>query len=276
MNVNELPQYKCHKVVRAGVICSWHSCGLVSVEIKGTDTIIEVEVGQKWIEKHNPESGGYLVVYEDGYTSYSPAAAFEAGYHLVEVGSSSGGVGELCDAIGGLAVFVAHDGSIVNAGTVKAFEHALFEGVTIVTINDNAEKFLLPRICSDIKVGDYLLKTQDGQLRHMARAAFLSTYKPVVQEIDLEAADFSDALMWLKEGKRVCRSGWNGRGMWAELVKNSGLVFRSELTEEVYSVADGLILKNAQGIVVQWVPSIGDLMATDWQVYQAPKQGRSS
>ena len=86
--------------------------------------------------------------------------------------------------------------------------------------------------------------------------------------IDLEAADFSDALMWLKEGKRVCRSGWNGRGQWAELVKNSGLVFRSELTEEVYSVADGLILKNAQGIVVQWVPSIGDLMATDWQVYE--------
>lgn len=85
--------------------------------------------------------------------------------------------------------------------------------------------------------------------------------------IDLEAADFSDALMWLKEGKRVCRSGWNGRGQWAELVKNSGLVFRSELTEEVYSVADGLILKNAQGIVVQWVPSIGDLMATDWQVF---------
>ena len=86
-------------------------------------------------------------------------------------------------------------------------------------------------------------------------------------EIDLDAADFSDALMWLKEGKRVCRSGWNGRSQWAELVKNSGLVFRSELTEEVYSVADGLILKNAQGIVVQWVPSIGDLMATDWQVF---------
>lgn len=94
--------------------------------------------------------------------------------------------------------------------------------------------------------------------------------------IDLEAADFSDALMWLKEGKRVFRSGWNGRGQWAELVKNSGLVFRSELTEEVYAVADGLILKNAQGIVVHWVPSIGDLMATDWQVYEASKPGRIS
>lgn len=74
--------------------------------------------------------------------------------------------------------------------------------------------------------------------------------------------------MWLKEGKRVRRSGWNAGGQWAEHIINSGIVFRSELTGETYSVADGLILKNAQGIVVQWVPSIGDLMATDWRVYE--------
>lgn len=104
----------------------------------------------------------------------------------------------------------------------------------------------------------------EGQSAFVNKAAQVPLSHDLVK---LEAAEFSDALMWLKEGKRVCRSGWNGRGQWAELVKNSGLVFRSELTEEVYSVADGLILKNAQGIVVQWVPSIGDLMATDWQVF---------
>lgn len=231
MNVNELPQYKCHKVVRAGVICSWHSCGLVSVEIKGTDTIIEVEVGQKWIEKHNPESGGYLVVYEDGYTSYSPAAAFEAGYTLVEVGTSCGGAGGDDD--------FPDIKELQDAGKHTASADWALEGQSA-----------------------FVNKTAQVPLSH--------------DLVKLEAAEFSDALMWLKEGKRVCRSGWNGRGQWAELVKNSGLVFRSELTEEVYSVADGLILKNAQGIVVQWVPSIGDLMATDWQVYEAPKPGRSS
>lgn len=78
--VHQFPQYKCHKVVRAGVICSWHSHGLVSVEVRGTDTTIEVEVGADWIQKHKPQSGGYLVAYEDGYLSYSPAEAFEGGY----------------------------------------------------------------------------------------------------------------------------------------------------------------------------------------------------
>nr|EKW2090132.1 DUF2829 domain-containing protein [Klebsiella variicola] len=80
------------------------------------------------------------------------------------------------------------------------------------------------------------------------------------------SCDFSSALRWLKDGKRIQRAGWNGSNQWVELVRNSGLVFRSGHDNTAFSVADGLVLKNAQGIVVQWVPSIGDLMATDWQV----------
>jgi hypothetical protein len=30
--------------------------------------------------KHSPEAGGYYVQYKDGYTSFSPAEAFEEGY----------------------------------------------------------------------------------------------------------------------------------------------------------------------------------------------------
>lgn len=96
-------------------------------------------------------------------------------------------------------------------------------------------------------------------------------------EIDLDAADFSDALMWLKEGKRVCRSGWNAGGQWAAMqVAQEDQLIGFEDDSKLYRRGDGLILKNAQGLIVQWVPSVGDLLATDWQVYQAPKQGRGS
>lgn len=95
--------------------------------------------------------------------------------------------------------------------------------------------------------------------------------------IDLEAADFSDALMWLKEGKRVCRSGWNAGGQWAAMqVSQQDQLIGFEDDSKLYRRGDGLILKNAQGLIVQWVPSVGDLLATDWQVYEAPKPGRSS
>lgn len=40
-------------------------------------------VSKEYMDKHKPEAGGYYVVYEDGYTSFSPAEAFEGGYTLV-------------------------------------------------------------------------------------------------------------------------------------------------------------------------------------------------
>ncbi len=112
--------------------------------------------------------------------------------------------------------------------------------------------------------GDWIIRGIKGELYPCKPDIFAATYESA--DIDLDAADFSDALMWLKEGKRVQRAGWNGSNQWVELVRNSGLVFRSEHDSTAFSVADGLVLKNAQGIVVQWVPSIGDLMADDWQV----------
>lgn len=37
-------------------------------------------VDVSYLNKHKPEPGGYYVRYEDGYESYSPPEAFEAGY----------------------------------------------------------------------------------------------------------------------------------------------------------------------------------------------------
>ncbi len=42
-------------------------------------------VTDDWFEKHKPERGGYLVLYRDGYISYSPAEAFEDGNNRVSM-----------------------------------------------------------------------------------------------------------------------------------------------------------------------------------------------
>ena len=91
----ELPKYMCHKEVWA----------LKIREIKkhpdGTATIVPDEPGQhpvgvsdKYMEKHDPQVGGYYVLYFDGYESFSPAKAFEDGYTLVKPGKThnSGGL----------------------------------------------------------------------------------------------------------------------------------------------------------------------------------------
>jgi hypothetical protein len=73
----DLPQYRCHKVVRAAKITApdmqYNRLFLEGDRVVG-------ELPGNFFEKHHPQAGGYLVVYADGYMSYSPAEAFEDGY----------------------------------------------------------------------------------------------------------------------------------------------------------------------------------------------------
>lgn len=72
----EMPKYKCHKEVHA-----------LKIKAVGVNNITPEEDGYaiflvepEYILKHDPQPGGYYVVYEDGYKSFSPADAFESGY----------------------------------------------------------------------------------------------------------------------------------------------------------------------------------------------------
>lgn len=86
-----LPNWRCHKVVRAARIAAMmpHPTGMtLTLEWDAADRLgtywYKHDVDQTWIDHHKPLIGGYLVVYADGYTSFSPAEAFETGYDRVE------------------------------------------------------------------------------------------------------------------------------------------------------------------------------------------------
>lgn len=82
----ELPEYECHKHVRALKIIHVHKHHNVEQDLyeyklePEDDSYRMVRVDQAFYDRHRPEPGGYFVLYEDGYTSFSPAKAFEAGY----------------------------------------------------------------------------------------------------------------------------------------------------------------------------------------------------
>ena len=80
-----LPLYQCHKQVRALKIQK------VGALADGQGSLIPedprfniIGVSKEYMDKHKPVDGGYYVQYENGYQSFSPAKAFEAGYSLVE------------------------------------------------------------------------------------------------------------------------------------------------------------------------------------------------
>ncbi len=83
--MRELPRYKSHKIV--------HALKIHNIDIDketGAAVITPADEGygpfavdSEYMAKHKPQSGGYYVVYEDGYKSWSPAEAFESGYTLI-------------------------------------------------------------------------------------------------------------------------------------------------------------------------------------------------
>lgn len=75
-----MDRYRCHKLVDAAKIQHIGTHALSVVDVDGKTS--EITMTSSWLAKHQPEVGGYLVVYEDGYMSYSPAKAFESGYTL--------------------------------------------------------------------------------------------------------------------------------------------------------------------------------------------------
>lgn len=77
-----MPRWRCHKVVEAFKIGLIDNVDETKVVIMPEDmNATGVEVSAEWFNKHKPQVGGYLVQYEpDGYRSYSPPEAFEAGY----------------------------------------------------------------------------------------------------------------------------------------------------------------------------------------------------
>ena len=84
----QLQRYRCHKIVAAGKVVDVErypdGSGLLVVKSRSPLWNEAVPVSYEYMKKHKPLPGGYFVEYEDGYASWSPAEAFEAGYTRIE------------------------------------------------------------------------------------------------------------------------------------------------------------------------------------------------
>ena len=90
-------------------------------------------------------------------------------------------------------------------------------------------------------------------------------------------ANFGDALIALKDGKRVSREGWNGKGMWLVLVPGTKAVnFTEGSPYQKAGLTHGEILPhidmytvNSEGrraMLPGWLASQTDMLAEDWSV----------
>ena len=95
------------------------------------------------------------------------------------------------------------------------------------------------------------------------------------------ALTFGDALMALKQGHKVCRTGWNGKDQYivapaqtttteASKIWNPHNKAHAEKIGGQIDVAPYCTLKTAQDtLAMGWTPSTGDLFAEDWSILDA-------
>ena len=89
--------------------------------------------------------------------------------------------------------------------------------------------------------------------------------------------DFGGAIKALKEGKRVAREGWNGKGMWlwlkfgtmikAEWCKDEALRAIAEKNGGEIEGLGTICMKTADNkILTGWLASQTDILSEDWVV----------
>lgn len=92
--------------------------------------------------------------------------------------------------------------------------------------------------------------------------------------------NFGQAIEALKEGKKVQRTGWNGKGMFLYYVPANRYPAVTDIGKEIGIAATGgtqewdgkvlygayIAMKTAQNNVVPWLASQTDVLAEDWEV----------
>jgi len=87
--------------------------------------------------------------------------------------------------------------------------------------------------------------------------------------------NFSRALEEIKSGKKVARSGWNGKSMFVFLVNGSTFKVNRAPLLGIYpegteiNYCPHIDMRTADGSIVPWLASQTDLLANDWGIVQS-------
>jgi hypothetical protein len=76
--------------------------------------------------------------------------------------------------------------------------------------------------------------------------------------------DIGGAVRLLREGKRVRRAGWNGKGMWLAYSRGGYAMLTPRAADA--PMVEFVAMKTADNTLVPWHCSQTDLLATDWEI----------
>jgi hypothetical protein len=79
--------------------------------------------------------------------------------------------------------------------------------------------------------------------------------------------NFGEVLHYLKNGYKVCREGWNGKGMWLVLIKAGEYnILGNDHVVAGIMESPFIAMKTVDNHIIPWVTSQADVLAEDWQL----------
>lgn len=112
----------------------------------------------------------------------------------------------------------------------------------------------------------YAVRYSDDYTSWSPKDVFEAAYQPT------DAMNFGHALQAARDGHKVARAGWNGKGMFVFLVAGSEFAvsraplnqFYPEGTKVTYR--PHLDMRSVDGQIGVWVASHSDMLANDWAI----------
>lgn len=90
--------------------------------------------------------------------------------------------------------------------------------------------------------------------------------------MEYRGMNFGEALEGLKAGNKLMRKGWNGKGMFVYYVPANSYPAVTEVAKkefgEMVQYNPYFAIKNVNGTVSTWVPSVNDCLAEDWEMFE--------
>lgn len=131
------------------------------------------------------------------------------------------------------------------------------------------------------KIGDYIVIYDDGYMSVSPATAFENGYRKLTTSYPVGHYSFGDAIKALKLGKRVSRTGWNGKGMFLFLLPGGTVpktaIHDPKLREVIDTEIDGdtfealpsirMWTTNSTGrraVLTGWLASQTDMLSEDW------------
>lgn len=124
---------------------------------------------------------------------------------------------------------------------------------------------------------EYIDRTYNDDLVHASCKDIFIT--AAIFTLEDECCDFGSALDALKDGARVARKGWNGKGQYIELAQNisyqnaSGTIVNCD-HENIGNKAIAFV--GTSGVQMGWLASQADMLADDWIILDEPETLREA